>query len=292
MPTRPLSRRAFLRLAAYGGLAVAAGRGVVAEPWFPALERVAVSIPRLPSAFEGFTILHLSDIHHSNIVPRAQIERAVEAGIAERPDLVALTGDFVSTARLQPGSGIDYAEPCAAILAPLADRAVVPMGAFAVLGNHDFDTDPSRVTRALEARGIRVLADEHLFLERGGERLRIAGVADFWRAPDRADALTRTLAGRGEDEPVVMLAHNPDQFPELAAAGVSLTLSGHTHGGQVRIPGWGPLWVPSRFGDRYAQGLIEENGSRLYVTRGVGTLIVPFRFACPAEVTLLTLHAA
>lgn len=262
---------------------------ILSEPWFPVLERATIRIPGLPRSFAGLRILHLSDLHHSTIVPRALIERAVAMGLAERPDLVALTGDFVSTERLQPGSGIAYAEPCAEALTAAAS---VPLGAFAVLGNHDYDTDPERVATSLATRGIRVLADENVLLERGGEHLRLAGVADLWRAPGRDAAVARALEGAREDEPVIALAHNPDQFPELAAAGVSLTLSGHTHGGQVRLPGWGPLWVPSRFGARYAQGLVTEGGASLYVTRGVGTLGLPLRFACPAEVTILELVVA
>ncbi len=286
--TSALSRRRFLRLAVYGGGAAAIGYGAVGESWFPRVESTTIPIAGLPRAFDGLRILHLSDFHHSNIVPLSLIERVIATGNGLAPDLVVLTGDFVSTARLQPGSGIAYAEPCAKALSALK----APLGVYAVLGNHDYDTDPLQVTRALEGAGVRVLSDENVMMERGGERLRLAGLADFWRAPDRGASIERALAGRGEREPVIALAHNPDQFPGLAAAGVALTLSGHTHGGQIRVPGWGPLWVPSRYGARYAQGLIEENGAKLYVTRGVGTLFVPVRFACPAEVTLLTMVRA
>jgi hypothetical protein len=193
-----------------------------------------------------------------------------------------LLGDFVIHGVL----GGSFVEPEAAIRAMAGIRA--PLGVVAVLGNHDWWFDGDRVRKALEEGGIAVLENETARLERKGAALWLVGLADLWtRTPRITEALTSVPAG----EPVLLLTHSPDVFPDVPSL-VRLTLAGHTHGGQVRLPLFGAPIVPSRFGQRYAAGLIEDEGRLLFVTPGIGTSIIPVRFGVPPEVSLLTLVAA
>jgi uncharacterized protein len=157
-----------------------------------------------------------------------------------------------------------------------------------VLGNHDWWYDGPRVRRALETNGIPVLENQNIRLTYRGQSVWLCGLADLWT---RGDRLTQTLAEIPEGDPVVVLMHNPDLFPEMPAR-VSLTLAGHTHGGQVNLPLIGRPVVPSKFGQRYAYGVVEEGGRRLFVTGGIGTSIIPVRFRVPPEVVVLTLKRA
>jgi len=155
-----------------------------------------------------------------------------------------------------------------------------------VLGNHDWWNDGYRVRRALREHGITVLENEALALERGGQRFFVVGLAD---ALTRQIRLDEALAAVPEGAPFVVLAHEPDIFPEVPER-AALTLAGHTHGGQVRLPLLGRLVVPSRYGQRYAAGHVVEGQRHLFVTSGVGTSIFPVRFGVPPEIALLTLR--
>jgi len=160
-----------------------------------------------------------------------------------------------------------------------------PLGIVAVLGNHDWWFDGPRVRHALESRGVRVLENESVPIMYRGKSFWLAGLADLWT---RGNGLLQTMAKIDDAGPVLVLMHNPDLFPEMPER-VSLTLAGHTHGGQVDLPIAGRLIVPSSFGQRYAYGLVEENGKKLIVTGGIGTSILPVRFRVPPEVVILTL---
>jgi len=196
------------------------------------------------------------------------------------PDVVVLLGDYV----IHGVVGGRFVEPetTAEVLGAL--RA--PGGVVAVLGNHDWWYDGGRVRRALESRGIVVLENEAVRIVHGGHPFRVAGLADLWtRQPD----IKGTLAGLPPGDPVLLLAHNPDVFPEVPAR-VALTLAAHTHGGQVRLPPFPAPLVPSRYGSRYAAGHVIEGGRHLFVTTGVGTSILPVRFAVPPEVVIVVLR--
>ena len=154
-------------------------------------------------------------------------------------------------------------------------------GIFAVLGNHDWYLDGEKVRQALQQAGIPVLENENISLQTGRGELTIAGAADYtMRIPD----LEKTL--KGAHAPVLLVTHSPDIFPQVPK-NVMLTLAGHTHGGQVAVPFIGPLLIPSDFGRRYAGGLIEEDGKKMIVGRGLGTSLLPVRFNCPPEIVII-----
>jgi len=175
-------------------------------------------------------------------------------------------------------------EPIARELSRLRARA----GVVAVLGNQDRRLRRHRVQRALAGAGIRVLEDTAIVLETPSGRLWVAGVSDFWSGPHD---LARTLrAVTDSSTPVLLLTHNPDLFPRIPAR-VTLTLAGHTHGGQVRFPLLGAPIVPSKYGQRYAGGSVVEGGRHLFVSTGIGTSNVPIRLGVPPTIFVLTLHS-
>jgi uncharacterized protein len=197
-----------------------------------------------------------------------------------RPDLVVLLGDYV----IQGVRGGQFVTPetIARHLRPLN----APLGVHAVLGNHDWWLDARRVENALTAAGIRVLEDTSVALGPPGEGFWLTGISDFWEGKhDVAAALSTVTDAR----PAIAITHNPDIFPSIPAR-VCLTVAGHTHGGQVSLPLVGRPIVPSRFGQRYAAGMVHEDGKHLFVTSGVGTSILPVRFRVPPEFVLLTVR--
>ena len=277
-----LRRRRWIALAVLAPLAAAGAWSVVGEPDRLVVERVDVSVPRWPAALDGLTVAAVSDIHAgSPHVGLAKVRRVVELVNAGRPDLVVLLGDYV----IQNVVGGSFVPPedTAAELARLRAR----LGVVAVLGNHDWWLDGPRVRAALESRGLPVLENRATPFESNGRRFWVAGISDAWT---RRYDIPGTLATVPEEEPVILATHNPDLFPNVPAR-VGLTLAGHTHGGQVRLPLLGRPVVPSEYGQRYAAGLVREQGRVLFVTTGVGTSIIPVRFRVPPVVSLLTLRA-
>ena len=225
----------------------------------------------------------LADLHTGS--PFNGIEklgRIVDLTLAADPDLVLLAGDYVIHGVV--GGRFETPEATAEALARLA----APAGVHAVLGNHDWWLDAPRVQRALESVGIPVLEDRAVEVEHGGCRFWLAGVSDFWEGAHDVDAALRDVP---PDAASVLFTHNPDLFPEVPPR-VTLTIAGHTHGGQVYLPGIGRPIVPSKFGERFAIGHVVEGGRHLFVSSGLGTSIVPVRFLVPPEVSVLTLRAA
>jgi predicted MPP superfamily phosphohydrolase len=229
----------------------------------------------LPEEFRGFRILHLTDIHHSLFVPLDQVAAVVELSNRLKPDLVALTGDFVTYSR----SSI---EPVADILGGLRARS----GVVAVLGNHDFRVGADAVEGALRRRRIQVLRNRHRSLQRRGSTLYLAGVDDYGYGAD----LGRAMCGIPGDAPTILLAHNPRMVTAAACRGIALVLSGHTHGGQVNLPLLGTVYGRSPEQMRYKMGWDRLGGTQIYVSRGIGTIVLPVRWRCPAEVPLLELE--
>ena len=249
-------------------------RAALAEPYMLAVENHTVALKRLPAALEGLRIVHLSDIHHSPFTGREQIERAVEAANSLQPDLVVLTGDYVSHER-------EYAAPCAEMLGRLRARC----GVYAVLGNHDHWVDAQLVTDLFRAEGIRMLVNEGMRFEHNGASFWLAGVDDTMVGQED---LSLALAGSREDELKLLLAHNPVILRRAARAGVDLVLSGHTHGGQV-------TWRSERSASgkvrrRILRGLGRHGETQIYVTRGLGTVVLPLRYGCLPEVAHLQLR--
>jgi uncharacterized protein len=264
-------------------VASAAMAGLVAystwvEPRRVAVRRVTLDLPRWPARWDGFRIALVSDLHAGAAhVGLDRVDRVVDIAQSLRPDLVALLGDYLDASSLM---GTEM--PAESVAARLA-RLRAPLGSVAVLGNHDWGVDGERVRGALRAVGIRVLENEAV---RVADRLHVAGLADpYHREVDVAAALT----GVPDDAATIVLSHDPDLFP-CVPGHVALTLSGHTHGGQVALPVARATWTPSRFGERYSGGHIVEGGRHLFVSRGIGTSRLPIRLGAPPEVVLLELR--
>lgn len=253
-----------------------AARSALTEPFRLTIEHHQIRLRRLPPAFDGFRIVQLSDIHHSPFTSRSQIERAVETANSLQPDIVALTGDYISKER-------QYAAPCAELLGKLRARH----GVFAVLGNHDHWTDASLITDLFRAEGMTVLVNQGMRFELKGSAFWLAGVDDTMVG---LEDLPLALAGSREDEFKLLLAHNPIILRRAARAGVDFVLSGHTHGGQVSLRS--ERNASGRPRRRLLKGLARQGETQIYVTRGLGTVVLPVRFGCPPEVSLLELRSA
>ena len=263
-------------------LATAAVLAVWAFWWEPGrlvLNEIELEVPGWPEG-EETRIALIADLHvGSPRNGRDKLRRAVRRVNETLPDLVLIAGDLTIDNVL--GGGFVPPEEIAGDLAALDAR----YGVFAVLGNHDRWLSAGRVEEALTGVGITVLDNRGQRVRVRGHDTWIAGVADYWTGhPSIDDA----LEGAGAGEPVILFTHNPDLFPEVPAR-VSLTLAGHTHGGQVIIPFVGPGITPSRFGARYAAGHVVEDGRHLFVTTGVGTSRLGVRFLVPPEVVSLRL---
>lgn len=276
---------------AAAALGVSAYATLVEPRWLEVTTR-EITLPRLPHAWDGLRIAHLSDLHLSRIVSRAHVVRCVRAAMAAAPDLIVITGDFVTRSER-------FIPPLAPLLAPL--RA--PHGVWGILGNHDHHVCATDVTKVVEKGGVRMLRNRHVRLEKEGQALWLAGIDSIEgkqyhlsrAAQERVDRLMQAhlceaLAETDEDGCRLLLGHSPDIFPMAKAAGVDLVLSGHTHGGQVCLPFVGATVVPSRFGARYASGLFREGETQLFVTRGLGVVRLPVRFLCRPELPILTLR--
>jgi predicted MPP superfamily phosphohydrolase len=267
-----ISRRTVLK----GLAAIAAGTGAGFAIHGYAVERHQLGVVRcdlpmrgLGAAFDGLRIGYLSDLHHSEFVGIEDIQRAVALVAAERPDLVILGGDYVSYGDVQ------YADPCAQVLATLT----APLGVYAVLGNHD---DERSVPDALRRRGIPVLRDAYTAVTKNGDAITLAGIRFWTREP--ADVARAIGSAPG---PVLLAAHDPRRIFEAAWLNVAGVLSGHTHGGQLVLPGLGAI-AARKF--PVAAGRMTRGPSEMFVSRGVGTVILPVRINCPPEVNIITLR--
>lgn len=240
----------------------------------PGVDRVVVPWAGLPPDLSGFTVAHLSDIHLSQNVPLPVIERIVALTNSLQPDVIVLTGDYLTT-------DVSFAGECARALGKL--RAT--HGVFAVLGNHDYWTDPLLITRLLRENSVTVLINESRSLAPG---LWLAGMDDIWSGrPD----LDRTLAGVPAGAATILLAHEPDFADQAQRRGSLLQLSGHSHGGQVHMP-FSKRPILPFLSWKYFAGLRRAGDVLVYTSKGVGTMQPPFLFTCRPEVGLLTLCAA
>jgi predicted MPP superfamily phosphohydrolase len=244
---------------------------VIHEQSILTLTRQEIALGAWPQALDGLTIGFLTDLHRSTTVSRELIERAVDLVLAQRPDLVVLGGDYISFAERT------YVDSVAESLA----RLRAPHGVFGVLGNHD---DDRYVPAALSKSGIEVLRDERTRLTIAGQALDLVGVRYWTRRVEEIESL---LDGR---QPVrLLLAHDPRRLREAAELQFPLVLSGHTHGGQIVLPGLGAV-AARKF--PIAWGLTSQDDTQLFVSRGVGTVYIPVRYHCPPEVAMVTLRSA
>jgi len=250
------------------------------EPSSLVTRRITLQIPGWPQDQRGLKIALLSDLHvGSPYCGLDKLDLVVARTNAERPDLVVLLGDYVIQGVL--GGKFVAPEPIAEKLKEL--RA--PLGVVAVLGNHDWWFDGPRVTSAFQQAGMVVLENQARRISNNRNAFWIAGIADKMT---RLPKIPETLQQVRDASPVILIAHNPDIFPEVPAR-VNLTIAGHTHGGQVDLPLVGRLIVPSHYGQRFAYGQIIEGERHLFVTSGIGTSIIPVRFRVPPEIVVLTL---
>jgi predicted MPP superfamily phosphohydrolase len=276
-----MNRRQFLKALGHVSAAYAVGGvglyqyGTRVEPEWLVVEQVQVPLKNLPPALEGFKIVQLSDIHIDSYTQLEIVQEAVTTANNLKPDLIVLTGDYVQR---EAGAIAD--------LTPTLAGLNAKYGVFAILGNHELWTN-SEVARAkLEQAGIPVLVNKGITLGIGQTMLSVAGLDDVWSGqPDLKQALDNLPSGT----PTVLLAHEPDFADTVAHDGrVSLQLSGHSHGGQVRLPGLGALILPP-YGQKYDQGLYHVEEMWVYTNRGLGLGPIPHRVNCPPEVTELTL---
>ena len=239
------------------------------------LERVEIRLARLPAKLDGLKIVHLSDTHHSPFTSLEHIARAVKISNRLKPDLFVLTGDYVS-------HDSDFIAPVAEVLGELKSE----FGTFACLGNHDHWTDADLVTHLFRGEGINVLINEGIRIEARGASFWLAGVDDYMVG--KTDVVA-ALKGSFPDELKILLAHNPIIFRQAARLGVDLTFSGHTHGGQVKIREEEKRILPRR---KLSSGLHSRRDSQIYITRGIGTVVLPVRYQCPPEISLIELRCA
>ena len=251
-------------------------RAALTEPYMLSIEHQRIHLSRLPKAFDGFRVVQLSDIHHGPFSSTEQIERAVETANRLQPDIIALTGDYISKER-------QYAAPCAEMLGHLKAK----YGVYAVLGNHDHWVDAPLLTDLFRAEGITVLINEGMRFENNGAAFWLAGVDDTMVG---LEDISLALAGSRADEMKLLLAHNPIILRRAARASVDLVLSGHTHGGQVAIRGDRNTLRGAR--KRLLKGLGRLGNTQIYVNRGLGTVVLPIRYGCPPEISLLELRSS
>jgi predicted MPP superfamily phosphohydrolase len=281
VPQPGLGRRGFLKalggsafgLSLGGALSLKYAREI--EPHLLQIVPVDIPLASLPPGLNGTRLVCLSDFHLHPYTQIDLIEECVRQVNRLRPDIVCLLGDYVF-------------ESADAIfeLAPVLAGIQAKYGVYSVLGNHDLWTDPGLVISVLEREGIPILQNAHVSLALPGGELILAGLEDGWSGHPDLDA---ALAATTEEAPVILMMHEPDFADRYRGDGrVALQLSGHSHGGQVRLPGIGAPFLP-RYGQKYDQGLYALAGMRLYTTRGIGVIGPPLRFNCRPEITLLTL---
>jgi predicted MPP superfamily phosphohydrolase len=266
-----LTRRAAIKGLLVTGIGAVTGAttyGVAFERHQIGVTEAALPVSGLPPPLEGLRIGFLTDVHHSGTVPAEDVTRAVNLLMAQRTDLIVLGGDYVTFGDRA------FVEPVAELLAPLnADH-----GVFAILGNHDHDRE---MPAALSKQRIQVLKDARTTLEIRGERLELAGLRFWTRRPQDLARVLRNATGT-----VILLAHDPRRLTEAAAFDVPAVLSGHTHGGQVVLPGVGAI-ARRRF--PVLDGVSSRENTSIFVSRGIGTVYVPVRINCPPEVAVITL---
>jgi uncharacterized protein len=302
-----ISRRRFLKtlgLSGAGTLALGSTYGFAIEPfWRLDVTRYALAPPGWPRGL-NLSLAVIADLHAGGpAMPLRRIEEIVETTNALRPDAIVLLGDFAASHKFKTRSVApkDWAKALSELRAPL--------GVHAVLGNHDWWDDlgaqrrlagPGQGRRALENVGIPVYENAVVRLSKASQPFWLAGLGDqlafirrrragAWRKFQGVDDLKGTLAQVTDAAPVILLAHEPDIFPHVPSR-VALTLSGHTHGGQVRLFGYSPM-VPSRFGNRFAYGHIVEDDRHLVVSGGLGCSILPVRMGVPPEIVLVDVAA-
>ncbi len=275
-----MNRRKFLKTIGFGGAftVLAASYPVFIERNIVKINRYRITVPSLPSSFNGFKIVQLTDLHYGPLVSLDFIEGVVEKANKHKPDIIVCTGDYVH--ERNSTEQIDAVWP---VLLKLKAKH----GVYSVLGNHDHWADTSKSIEWLERSGQSV---RHICraIYRSNERIVIGGAGDLWEDKLNIDECFKTS---DENDFRVLLTHNPDSVDTKFTTPVSLFLSGHTHGGQVSIPFYGPPVLPVK-NKKYSRGLINTDKGPLFISKGIGWAIYPVRFNCAPEIAVLELFAA
>jgi predicted MPP superfamily phosphohydrolase len=282
-----VSRRRFLKAGLCSAAVLAFYSGVIERHWIEITQR-DIFLSRLPGVFNGFRIVQLSDIHMDEYTEPTFLRQVIDKVNRIEPDAVFLTGDYVTSGLGSRGFAHRAAWQCASILSELKCKQ-----RFAVLGNHDVLVGGRQVTAALAANSITLLRNAYLPIERNGGRIWLAGLDDPVNGSPKPELAIPPSIRDVANEPIVLLCHAPDYADQLLehapGQAVDLMLSGHTHGGQIRLPLLGALDLPD-LGKKYVEGWFRLGGLQLYVNRGVGAVGLPFRLDCPPEITLITLR--
>jgi hypothetical protein len=297
----PITRRRLLKQGLCGAAGLVLYSSEIERHWIEVTEH-DISLAGLPQVFDGMRIAQLSDIHLDEYTEPFFLRDVIERVNRMAPDAIFLTGDFVSEsplprrfsssafARRARKFGVGAAWQCGNLLRELKCRQL-----YAILGNHDVVVGAGEVTDALTANGITLLRNAYLPIERSGGRFWLAGLDDPVEGDPNPDLAIPPRIRNVPNEPIVLMCHAPDYVDDLRALpvgnAIGLMLSGHTHGGQIRLPLVGALALPS-LGKKYVEGWFRFGGLQLHVNRGIGTVGLPFRLNCPPEITLITLRAA
>jgi predicted MPP superfamily phosphohydrolase len=274
-----MNRRVFLHSALAATIpatGAVAAYGLFESGWVR-IDRQTLPLPRLPASFDGLTVAFLTDIHHGPFTSIDYVSAVVRTTLVLRPDLIVLGGDYSLKDRR-------YIAPCFEVLSALT----APLGVYGVLGNHDYWHGVAETRAGMKSAGVTELTNAGVWVTKGSDRFRLAGVDDLWTG--RSD-VSAALGEATRDDACLLVSHNPDLAEVLREPRVGLMLSGHTHGGQVVFPTGAPF-VPSRYGQKYLRGLVKAPRTTVYVSRGLGTSGVPVRIASRPEINLITLKSA
>lgn len=248
------------------------------ERYWLDVRKLDISLPRLPREFSGFRIVLISDLHLGFFYGPRNVLKALEVINELKPDLICMTGDI-----LDSRISLKTLEP----VVPLFKKLKAPSGKFAVLGNHDYRAGAAYVARGLEGGGFCLLKNSNAVLEKGKNRVYLVGLDDI---QEGRPGLKEAVAGIPEHACKILLVHEPDFADLTKKFSIDLQLSGHSHGGQVRFPFVGPV-VTTSLGKKYVSGLYHLGGLKLYTNAGLGTTILPLRFFCRPEITVITLKS-
>lgn len=253
--------------------------GIFAEPNILVIRNIDISLKKWHSEHNSLKIVFLGDLH-TKPIDLDRLKRVVSKVNDQKPDIVLSIGDYVN--------GNSYKETLyPRVIAKELGKIKSKYGFYTVLGNHDYDYNPLRIRKELEKNGIKVLENDTLPLDIEGKRLWLIGIQDFSVCHTHLDYNTKQVSD--EENPVILLSHTPDVFPEVDER-IELTLAGHTHGGQVIIPFYGPIYVPSKYGKNYSKGYFEEGNKKMFVTGGIGTSVFPIRFNNFPEIIILNIN--
>ena len=251
---------------------------VIFERYGVRIVEYEITVPNLPEAFDGYRILHFSDLHYGFLNPRVLVKGIVDMANSANADVIACTGDYVKKSNTKSELNVVFPE-----LMKLSARD----GVYMVLGNHDHWANNNEALRLLEQSG-RSVRHKSVKIERGGSAIRIAGTGDLWEDEPGID---KALSDVPRDECRIVLAHNPDTADTDFDSRIDLMLSGHTHGGQVVLPFIGPPFLPVK-NRSYAHGLVKRKKCFVFISRGIGASTIPVRVNCYPEIPLLKLKCA